>query len=92
MAGAPKPKGKLSAAMSLRAFDNGYWYAAELRAFAIKMRIPSASTLRKDQLEAAIKKLLFAEGAKAAPISPAPKQGPRAPFMERDQYVPESGT
>ena len=82
MAGAPKPVGsarkrKLSAAMTLRAFDNGYWYAEELRAFAVRMRIPSASKLRKDQLEAAIKNLLFAEGAKLAAISVAPKLGPR---------------
>jgi hypothetical protein len=73
MAGAPKPidparKRKLSAAMTLRAFDNGYWYAAELRTFAVKMRVPLASKLRKDQLEAAIKDLLFAEGAKVAAI------------------------
>ncbi len=82
MAGAPKPIGparkrKLSAAMTLRAFDNGYWYAAELRAFAIKMRIPFASKLRKDQLEAGIKDLLFAEGAKVAAMPVTPKQGPR---------------
>jgi hypothetical protein len=82
MAGAPKPIGparkrRLSAAMTLRAFDNGYWYAAEMRAFAIKMRIPLANKLRKDQLEAAIKDLLFNEGAKVAAISVTPKQGPR---------------
>jgi hypothetical protein len=82
MTDTPKPTGpararKLSAAMTLRAFDNSYWYAAELRAFAVKMRIPSASKLRKDQLEKAIKNLLFAEGAKVAPISVTPKQGPR---------------
>ena len=58
MSGAPKasgPAGKreLSATMTLRAFDNGYWYAEELRAFAVQLRIPSASKLRKDQLEAA---------------------------------------
>jgi hypothetical protein len=81
MAGAPKTieparKRKLSAAMTLRAFDNGYWYATELRAFAVEMRIPLANKLRKDQLETAIKGLLFAEGTKAA-ISVAPKQGPR---------------
>jgi hypothetical protein len=80
MSGAPKasgPAGKreLSATMTLRAFDNGYWYAEELRAFAVQLRIPSASKLRKDQLEAAIKNLLFA--AKAAAIPAAPKQGPR---------------
>jgi SAP domain-containing new25 len=82
MPGAPKPKGpgrkgKLSVAMTLRAFDQGYWYAKELRAFARKMEIPFASKLRKDQLEAAIKDLLFADGAKAEAISVAPKQGPR---------------
>jgi hypothetical protein len=82
MAGASKPIGparkrRLSAAMTLRAFDNGYWYAAELRAFAIKMGIPFASKLRKDQLETSIKNLLFAEGAKVAAISVAPKHGPR---------------
>jgi hypothetical protein len=82
MAGASKPIGLarkriLSAAMTLRAFDNGYWYAAELRAFAIKMRIPFASKLRKDQLEAGIKNLLFAERAKSAAVSVTPKQGPR---------------
>lgn len=63
--------------MTPREFDNGYWYAAELREFAVKMRIPSASKLRKDQLEAAIKDLLFADGAKAAAISVTPKLGPR---------------
>jgi hypothetical protein len=73
----PARKRKLSAAMTLRAFDNGYWYAAELRSFAVKMRIPSASKLRKDQLEAAIKNLLFDEGAKFAAIAVTPKQGPR---------------
>jgi hypothetical protein len=82
MAGASKPIGparkrRLSAAMTLRAFDNGYWYAAELRAFAIKMGIPFAGKLRKDQLEAGIKNLLFAEGSKAVAISVAPKLGLR---------------
>jgi SAP domain-containing new25 len=82
MAGVPKPIGparkrKLSAAMTLQAFDNGYWYAAELRSFAVKMRIPSASKLRKDQLEAAIKYLLRDEGAKFEAAAVTPKQGPR---------------
>jgi hypothetical protein len=82
MAGAPKPNGparkcKLSLGMSLRAFDNGYWYAAELREFAMNVRIPFASKLRKDQLETAIKNLLFADGAKVETISVTPKQGPR---------------
>jgi hypothetical protein len=66
---------KLSAAMTRRAFDNGYFYAAELRAFAVQLKIPLASKLRKDQLEAAIQQRLFGEGSK--PISVTPKQGPR---------------
>ena len=82
MPGVPKPisppkKRKLSAGMTLRAFDEGYWYATELRAFAVKMSIPFAAKLRKDQLESAIKHLLFAGGAKAGAIFVAPKQGPR---------------
>jgi hypothetical protein len=63
--------------MSPRTFENGYWYAAELREFAVKMEIPFASKLRKDQLETAIKDVLFAGGSKAATISVASKQGPR---------------
>ena len=63
--------------MTLRAFDNGYWYAAELREFAINVRIPFASKLRKDQLETAIRDLLFTDGAKVEMISITPKQGPR---------------
>jgi predicted permease len=51
MAGASNPNGparkrKLSLRMTLRAFDNGYWYAAELREFGIKMRIPMAAALK----------------------------------------------
>jgi hypothetical protein len=36
-------------------FDNGYWYADELKEFAIKVGIPSANKLRKDELEKALK-------------------------------------
>ena len=82
MVSAPKPNGrvrnkKLSPGMTVRAFDNGYWYAAELREFANRMKIPFASKLRKDQLEAAIRRLLFADGPKVEAISVTPKQGPR---------------
>ena len=72
----PARQRKLSPAMTSRAFDNGYWYAAELREFAVKLGIPSANKLRKDQLEAAIKALLFA-GAKVVAIPATPKEGPR---------------
>ena len=77
MAVFPAKKRKLSPRMTLRAFENGYWYAAELREFATKMRIPFATKLRKDQLETAIKDLLFADGTKVEAISVAPKRGQR---------------
>jgi hypothetical protein len=41
--------------MTLTEFDNGYWYATELKEFAAAIGIPSPSRLRKDELEKAIK-------------------------------------
>jgi len=40
--------------MTLTEFDNGYWYATELKTFAQTIRLPSAGKLRKDELEKAI--------------------------------------
>jgi len=51
-------KTKLSSSMTLSQFDNGYWYATELKDFAERIGIPSASKLRKDELERAIKVFL----------------------------------
>jgi len=53
-----KPKTKLSTSMTMTQFDNGYWYATELKAFAETIGIPSAGALRKDELEKAIKLFL----------------------------------
>ncbi|MDQ6830044.1 MAG: SAP domain-containing protein [Gemmatimonadota bacterium] len=53
-----KSKAKLSASMTVTQFDNGYWYATELKAFAKTIGIPSASRLRKDELENAIIRFL----------------------------------
>jgi hypothetical protein len=53
-----KPKNILSPSMTLTQFDNGYWYATELKEFAERVGIPSASKLRKDELEKAIKHFL----------------------------------
>jgi hypothetical protein len=53
---------RLSAAMTVKQFDNGYWYATELKEFAERIGIPSANKLRKDELERAIK--LFLETGK----------------------------
>jgi hypothetical protein len=40
--------------MSLREFENGYWYLDELKDFATRIGIPTAARLRKDELEKAI--------------------------------------
>ena len=40
--------------MTVKQFDNGYWYATELKEFAERIGIPSANKLRKDELERAI--------------------------------------
>jgi hypothetical protein len=44
----------LSPTMTLREFEHGYWYLADLKAFAIQIGIPEAGRLRKDELERAI--------------------------------------
>jgi hypothetical protein len=53
-----KQKTKLSASMTLTQFDNGYWYANELKEFAETIKLPSAGKLRKDELEKAVKLFL----------------------------------
>lgn len=53
-----RQKPKLAPSMSLAEFDNGYWYATELKAFAESIGIPSAKKLRKDELERAIRRFL----------------------------------
>jgi len=49
---------KLSKSMTVAQFDNGYWYAVEIKRFAKAIGIPSVSRLRKDELESAIKLFL----------------------------------
>ncbi len=51
-------KPKLSRSMTAEQFDNGYWYALEVKAFADEIGIPLASRLRKDELEELIKHFL----------------------------------
>ena len=40
--------------MTVREFENGYWYVQQLKDFANGVGIPGASKLRKDELERAI--------------------------------------
>ena len=49
---------KLAPSMTVTEFDNGYWYATDLKKFAHALSIKTASTLRKDQLEQAIRQFL----------------------------------
>jgi SAP domain-containing protein len=44
--------------MTLAQFDNGYWYATELKSFAKSIGIPFTNGLRKDELEDRIKRFL----------------------------------
>ena len=44
--------------MTVRQFDHGYWYATEIKRFALSLGIPSAHKLRKDELEKAIRHFL----------------------------------
>src|ERR1700745_3420675 len=44
----------LSPTMTLRDFENGYWYLDQLKAFAERIGIPAAKKLRKDELDKAI--------------------------------------
>lgn len=46
---------KLSKSMTEIEFDNGYWYAFEIKAFAKEIGIALAAKLRKDELERLIK-------------------------------------
>lgn len=55
---------RLSPTMTLRDFENGYWYLDQLKDFAERIGIPSAKKLRKDELERAI--VAFLRTGKAA--------------------------
>jgi SAP domain-containing protein len=67
-------KPKLSKSMTEEQFDNGCWYAVDIKAFADEIGIPSASKLRKDELEELIRHFLRTgkvknPGRKTLPIS-----------------------
>ena len=48
-------KPRLSRTLTEKQFDNGYWYADELKSFVRDLGIKRASVMRKDQLENAIR-------------------------------------
>ncbi len=51
--------------MTIEEFDNGYWYATKLKAFARSIGIRGASRVRKDQLESVVRAML---SGKRAPV------------------------
>src|SRR5262245_40747149 len=53
-----KAKSRLSKDMTVVEFDNGYWYATEIKEFAQAIGIPHSNQLRKDELEKSIKTFL----------------------------------
>ena len=63
--------------MTVEQFDNGYWYALEIKAFADEIGIPSASKLRKDELEELIKHFLLTGKVKSPTRKNLAKSGIR---------------
>ncbi len=68
---------KLSTTMTETDFDNGYWYTEDLKAFAEMIRIPSARSLRKDELEQAVRYFLRTGHARSFAKRTLTKLGPR---------------
>ena len=56
--------------MTLEQFENGYWYATELRDFLVGLGVLSARRLRKDQLETIVKRTIQAGRPETAPRQP----------------------
>jgi SAP domain-containing protein len=67
--------------MTVAQFDNGYWYATEIKEFAKTIGIPSANKLRKDELGKAIK--LFLETGKIKSPTKRNLSTPGAKDVER---------
>jgi hypothetical protein len=55
MIGVKRARPGLSESITETQFDNGYWYATDLKDFATRIGVPSANRLRKDELEKAIR-------------------------------------
>jgi hypothetical protein len=49
---------KLTKKITAKKFDNGYWYAHELKSFAKEIGVQHTSKLRKDELEKIIKEFI----------------------------------
>jgi hypothetical protein len=67
----------LSPTMTLREFENGYWYLDQLKKFAERIGVPAAKKLRKDELEIAIMAFLRTGHAELFVKRPLRKTGAR---------------
>jgi len=67
----------LSPAMTVEEFDNGYWYATEIRSFATTLGISGVSGLRKDELEDLIRGFLRTGKLDPVPARSTPVSGTR---------------
>lgn len=67
----------LSQKMTLREFENGYWYLDDLKDFAFQIGIPQAKRLRKDEIERAIVTFLRTGNVKLPTKRALGKTGPK---------------
>jgi|SRR5579859_59208 len=70
-------KAKLSRSITVEQFENGYWYATEIKEFADQIGIPFANKLRKDELEKSIKFFLQTGRIKLPTQRRLSKSGPK---------------
>src|SRR5215468_7127581 len=70
-------KPKLSKSITLQQFENGYWYATQIKQLAEQIGIPSANKLRKDELETSIKCFLQTGKIKLPTKRRLSKSGPK---------------
>ena len=76
--------------MTLTQFDNGYWYATDLKEFAKEIGVRSTSKLRKDELEKTIKHFLKTGKIERPPITTIPTNEVRD--MDCGPYTIYSGS
>jgi len=67
----------LTKGITEKEFDNGYWYADEIKTFAKQIGIANSSKLRKDELEQLIKHFLRTGQVKNSNRKDVAKTGPK---------------
>jgi hypothetical protein len=72
---------RLSPSMTLADFDRGYWFATDLTRFASRLGISRASSLRKNELERAIR--TFLKSGRVVRVTGRPESIPGRRDVER---------